>query len=47
VPPRFYQQEEDVTGRTLFTMLIFAGIIVAVMWYFILPANGGIKPTIP
>ena len=47
MPPRFYQQEEDVTGRTLLTMLIFAGMIVAVMLYFILPAIGGIRPTIP
>jgi hypothetical protein len=28
-------------------MLTFAGIIAAVMWFFILPAMGSIKPTIP
>jgi hypothetical protein len=28
-------------------MLTFAGIVAAVMWFFILPAVGGIKPTLP
>lgn len=35
-----------MTGRTLFAMLIFVGIIAAVMWFLVLPAVGGIKPTI-
>ena len=44
--PRFYQQEEDLTGRTLMAIMIFAGIIVAVMWFLVLPAVAGIKPSI-
>ena len=34
-------------GRPLFSMLIFAGIIVAVMWYFVLPALTTFRPTLP
>lgn len=36
-----------MTGRTLFAMLIFAGIIAAVMWFLVLPAVAGIRPTVP
>jgi hypothetical protein len=36
-----------MTGRTLFAMLVFAGMIAAVMWFLVLPAAGGIKPTLP
>lgn len=37
----------DMTGRSLFSMLIFAGIIVAAMWFFVLPALTTFKPTLP
>jgi phosphate/sulfate permease len=37
----------DMTGRTMFSMLIFAGIIVAAMWFFILPVLTTFKPTLP
>lgn len=36
-----------MSGRTLLAMLTFAGIVVAVMWLFILPVVGGIRPTLP
>jgi hypothetical protein len=36
-----------MTGRPLFSMLIFAGIIVAVMWFFVLPALTSFRPTLP
>jgi len=36
-----------MTGRPLFSMLIFAGIVVAVMWFFVLPALTTFKPTLP
>jgi hypothetical protein len=36
-----------MTARTLFAMLIFAGMIAAVMWFFVLPAVSGIQPSIP
>ena len=36
-----------MTGRTLFSMLIFVGVVVAVMWYFVLPALTTFKPTLP
>jgi hypothetical protein len=36
-----------VTGRTLLAMLIFVGLVAAVMWFFILPTMAGIKPTLP
>lgn len=39
--------EIDMTGRPLFSMLIFAGIIVAVMWFFVLPALTTFRPTLP
>jgi hypothetical protein len=37
----------ELTSRPLFSMLIFAGIIVAVMWFFVLPALTTFKPTLP
>jgi len=36
-----------MTGRSLFSMLIFAGIIVTVMWFFVLPALTTFRPTLP
>ena len=39
--------ESDMTGRSLFSMLIFAGIIVAAMWFFVLPALTTYRPTLP
>jgi hypothetical protein len=36
-----------MTGRTMFSMLIFVGIIVAAMWFFILPVLTTFKPTLP
>jgi hypothetical protein len=46
--PRSIQQStERVTGRTLLAMLIFVGLVAAVMWFFILPTMAGIKPTLP
>jgi hypothetical protein len=36
-----------MTARTLFAMLIFAGIIAAAMWFLVLPAVAGIRPTVP
>jgi len=37
----------EMTGRTLFAMLMFAGIVVAVMWFFVLPALTTFRPTLP
>lgn len=37
----------EVTGRTFFAMLFFAGIIAIVMWLFILPALTTYRPTLP
>jgi hypothetical protein len=28
-------------------MLTFVGIVAAIMWFFVLPAVAGIKPTLP
>jgi nitrogen fixation protein FixH len=39
--------ESEMTGRSLVSMLIFAGIIVAVMWFFVLPALTTFRPTLP
>ena len=39
--------ESNMTGRSLFSMLIFAGIIVAAMWFFVLPALTTYRPTLP
>jgi hypothetical protein len=36
-----------MTVRTFLTMLLFVGIIGAIMWFLILPAVGGVRPTIP
>jgi hypothetical protein len=36
-----------LTGRTFLAMLVFAGMVAAVMWFLVLPAAGGIKPTLP
>src|SRR5437867_13266940 len=36
-----------MTGRTLIAMLTFAGIVVAVMWFFVLPALTTFRPTLP
>jgi hypothetical protein len=36
-----------MTGRTVFSMLMFAGIIAAVMWFFVLPALTTFRPTLP
>ncbi len=36
-----------MTGRTLFAMLTFAGIVVAMMWFFVLPALTTFRPTLP
>ena len=39
--------DESVTGRSFFTMLLFAGMIGAVMWFFILPALTPYRPSLP
>jgi hypothetical protein len=36
-----------VTGRTFLIMLMFAGMIGAVMWCFILPALTTYRPSLP
>jgi hypothetical protein len=36
-----------MTGRTLLAMLTFVGLVAAVMWFLVLPAMAGIKPTLP
>ncbi len=36
-----------MTGRTLLAMLTFAGIVVAAMWFFVLPALTTFRPTLP
>jgi hypothetical protein len=42
-----YQGNEYVTGRTFFAMLMFAGIIGAVMWFLVLPALTTYRPSVP
>jgi hypothetical protein len=37
----------EMTGRTFFAMLLFAGMIGAVMWYFVLPALTVYRPALP
>jgi len=37
----------EMTGRTFFAMLIFAGMIGAVMWFFVLPAMTTYRPALP
>jgi len=36
-----------MTGRAFFAMLIFAGLVVAVMWFAVLPSLTTFKPTLP
>src|ERR1700730_845293 len=36
-----------MTSRTFFTMLIFVGFVVAVMWFAVLPALTTYRPTLP
>jgi hypothetical protein len=36
-----------MTGRTFFAMLMFAGLIVAVMWFLVLPALTTYRPSLP
>ena len=42
-----YQGDEYVTSRTFFATLMFAGIIGAVMWFFVLPALTTYRPSVP
>jgi hypothetical protein len=42
-----YQWYESVPSRTFFAMLMFAGIIGAVMWFFVLPALTTYRPSMP
>ena len=37
----------EMTGRTFFAMLFFAGVIGAVMWFFVLPALTVYRPALP
>src|SRR2546423_11566897 len=37
----------SMTGRTFFAMLMFAGMIGAVMWFFVLPALTTYRPSLP
>ena len=41
------RSDQEMFGRPLFSMLIFAGVIVAVMWFFVLPALTTFRPTLP
>jgi hypothetical protein len=36
-----------MTARTFLTMLIFAGFVVVVMWFAVLPALTTFRPTLP
>jgi hypothetical protein len=36
-----------MTARTLGTMMLFVGMIAAIMWFFVLPLVSGTRPTIP
>jgi hypothetical protein len=36
-----------MTGRTFFAMLMFAGIIGVVMWFFVLHALTTYRPSVP
>jgi hypothetical protein len=36
-----------MTGKTLVAMLTFVDIVVAVMWFFVLPALTTFRPTLP
>ena len=48
-PARVQSSRSEIVmfGRPLFSMLIFVGMVVAVMWYFVLPALTTFKPTLP
>jgi hypothetical protein len=37
----------SMTGRTFFAMLMFAGMIGAVMWFLVLPALTTYRPSLP
>jgi hypothetical protein len=37
----------EMTGRTFFAMLCFAGMIGAVMWFLVLPALSTYQPALP
>jgi hypothetical protein len=37
----------DMTGRVFFAMLLFVGMIGAVMWFFVLPALNVYQPALP
>jgi hypothetical protein len=36
-----------MTGRTFLAMLVFAGMVAAVMWFLVLPAGANIRPSLP
>jgi hypothetical protein len=36
-----------MTSRTFFAMLMFAGMIGSVMWFFVLPALSTYRPSLP
>jgi len=38
---------DEMTGRAFFTMLIFVGFVVVVMWFAVLPALTTFRPTLP
>jgi hypothetical protein len=42
-----YWGDISMTSRTFFAMLMFAGMIGAVMWFFVLPALTVYRPGIP
>jgi hypothetical protein len=42
-----YQGGSILTGRTFFAMLVFAGMIGAIMWFFVLPALTVYRPALP
>jgi hypothetical protein len=37
----------EMTGRAFFSMLIFVGFVVVVMWFAVLPALTTFRPTLP
>lgn len=44
-PDRY--QHIAMTGRAFFTMLIFVGFVVGVMWFAVMPALTTYRPTLP
>ena len=42
-----YPVETEMTGRAFFSMLIFVGFVVAVMWFAVLPSLTTFRPTLP